>query len=94
MILRTLGAPAKLLSRSVTYEFIVLGAISGFIATIAMELSLYILQTQVFELAATFHWRFWLIGPLAGAVIVGTMGRLACNRLVRRNTAQLIRRLA
>ncbi|MGQ4276098.1 ABC transporter permease [Pseudidiomarina sp. E22-M8] len=94
VILRTLGAPAKLLSRSVTYEFIVLGAISGFIATIAMELSLYILQTQVFELGATFHWRFWLIGPVAGALVVGTMGRLACIRLIRRNTAQLIRRLA
>ncbi|MDN7137623.1 FtsX-like permease family protein [Pseudidiomarina sp. 1ASP75-14] len=93
VILRTLGAPAKLLSRSVTYEFVVLGAISGLIATLAMELSLYILQTQVFELAATFHWRFWLIGPIAGAVIVGSMGRLACARLIRRNTAQLIRRL-
>lgn len=94
VILRTLGAPAKLLSRAVTYEFVILGAISGLIATLAMELSLYILQTQVFELGATFHWRFWLVGPLAGAVIVGLMGRLACARLIRRNTAQLIRRLA
>lgn len=94
VILRTLGAPAKLLSRAVTYEFVILGAISGLIATLAMEVSLYILQTQVFELGATFHWRFWLVGPIAGAVIVGTMGRLACGRLIRRNTAQLIRRLA
>lgn len=94
VILRTLGAPAKLLSRAVTYEFVILGAISGLIATLAMELSLYILQTQVFELGATFHWRFWLVGPLAGAVIVGLMGRIACARLIRRNTAQLIRRLA
>lgn len=94
VILRTLGAPAKLLSRAVTYEFVILGAISGLIATLAMELSLYILQTQVFELGATLHWRFWLVGPLAGAIIVGAMGRLACARLIRRNTAQLIRRLA
>lgn len=94
VILRTLGAPAKLLSRAVTYEFVILGAISGLIATLAMEVSLYILQTQVFELGATFHWRFWLVGPIAGAVIVGIMGRLACGRLIRRNTAQLIRRLA
>jgi len=94
VILRTLGAPAKLLSRSVTYEFLILGAISGLIATLAMELSLWILQTQVFEMAATIHWRFWLVGPLAGAIVVGTLGRLACARLVRRNTAQLIRKLA
>lgn len=94
VILRTLGAPAKLLRRSVTYEFVILGAISGVIATLAMELSLWILQTQVFELEATLHWRFWLVGPLAGALVVGSMGRLACTRLIRRNTAQLIRRLA
>ena len=94
VILRTLGAPSKLLSRSVTYEFIILGAISGLIATLAMELSLWILQTQVFEMSATIHWRFWLFGPLAGAVVVGVLGRLACARLVRRNTAQLIRKLA
>lgn len=94
VILRTLGAPSKLLSRSVTYEFIILGAISGLIATLAMELSLWILQTQVFEMSATIHWRFWLFGPLAGAIVVGVLGRLACARLVRRNTAQLIRKLA
>lgn len=94
VILRTLGAPAKLLSRAVTYEFLILGAISGLIATLAMELSLWILQTQVFEMGATLHWRFWLIGPVAGAMVVGLLGRLACTRLVRRNTAQLIRTLA
>ncbi|KFZ31648.1 ABC transporter permease [Pseudidiomarina salinarum] len=93
VILRTLGAPAKLLSRSVTYEFLILGAISGLIATLAMELALWILQTQVFEMDASLHWRFWLVGPLAGALVVGIMGRLACGRLVRRNTAQLIRTL-
>lgn len=94
VILRTLGAPARLLSRSVTYEFVILGAISGLIATLAMELSLWILQTQVFEMSGSLHWRFWLLGPVAGAIVVGILGRLACARLVRRNTAQLIRKLA
>lgn len=94
VILRTLGAPAKLLRRSITYEFLVLGGISGLIATLAMELSLLILQTQVFEMDAVWHWRFWLVGPVAGAIIVALLGRLACARLIRRNTAQLIRTLA
>jgi len=94
VILRTLGASAKLLRQSVTYEFVILGAISGLIATLAMELALWILQTQVFDMQASIHWRFWLIGPVAGAVVVGWMGRLACGRLIKRNTAQLIRRLA
>lgn len=46
VILRTTGAPGKLLSRSITYEFLVLGAISGLIATLAMEVSLFILQNR------------------------------------------------
>ncbi|RUO79547.1 ABC transporter permease [Pseudidiomarina taiwanensis] len=94
VILRTLGAPAALLSRSVTYEFVILGAISGLIATLAMEAALYILQVQVFDMSASIHWRFWLLGPAAGAIVVGVMGRLACAQLIRRNTAQLIRGLA
>ena len=94
VILRTLGAPGKLLSRSITYEFLVLGGISGLIATIAMDISLLILQTQAFNMDATWHWRLWLVGPLTGAIVVGVLGRLSCSRLIRRNTAQLIRKLA
>lgn len=94
VILRTLGAPGKLLSRSITYEFLILGAISGVIATLAMEISLFLLQTQVFNMTPVIHWKLWLLGPLFGAVVVAVLGRLSCYRLIRRNTAQLIRKLA
>ncbi|MCK7460540.1 ABC transporter permease [Idiomarina aminovorans] len=93
VILRTLGAPGKLLSRSITYEFLVLGAISGFIATLAMEISLFILQNQVFNMTPVFHWKLWLLGPVFGAAVVAILGRLSCYRLIHRNTAQLIRKL-
>ena len=94
VILRTLGAPGKLLSRSITYEFLVLGAISGLIATLAMEISLFILQNQVFNMTLVIHWKLWLVGPLCGALTVAILGRLSCYRLIKRNTAQLIRKLA
>lgn len=94
VILRTLGAPGKLLSRSITYEFLVLGAISGLIATLAMEISLFILQNQVFNMTPVIHWKLWLVGPLCGALAVAILGRLSCYRLIKRNTAQLIRKLA
>ena len=93
VILRTLGAPGKLLSRSITYEFLVLGAISGLIATLAMEISLFILQNQVFNMTPVIHWKLWLLGPAFGAVVVAVLGRLSCYRLIQRNTAQLIRKL-
>ena len=94
VILRTLGAPGKLLSRSITYEFLVLGAISGLIATLAMEISLFILQNQVFNMTPVIHWKLWLVGPLCGALVVAILGRLSCYRLIKRNTAQLMRKLA
>ncbi|MDV6317046.1 ABC transporter permease [Idiomarina sp. HP20-50] len=94
VILRTLGAPGKLLSRSITYEFLVLGAISGLIATLAMEISLFILQNQVFNMTPVIHWKLWLLGPVFGALVVAVLGRLSCYRLIQRNTAQLIRKLA
>ena len=93
VILRTLGAPGSLLSRAVTYEFLILGALAGLIAALAMELSVYLLQTQVFSMQPSIHWRFWLLGPGLGAVTVALLGRFVCRRMLRQNTSQLIRKL-
>ncbi|MCC5855405.1 MAG: FtsX-like permease family protein [Idiomarina sp.] len=94
VILRTLGARSGLLAKAVTYEFIVLGALAGLIATIAMELTIFILQTQVFNMPATLHWRFWVFGPLIGASIVALLGWMTTRRLMIQRTAELIRGLA
>lgn len=93
VILRTLGAPSRLLVQAVLYEFMVLGALAGLIAALAMEISLYVVQTQVFQLTVSWHWRFWLIGPALGAVAVLALGWSATRPLVKQNTATLIRGL-
>lgn len=94
VILRTLGARSRMLAKAVTYEFVVLGALSGFIAALAMELSIYLLQSQVFNMPATLHIRFWLLGPILGAVVVAMLGWLTTRRLLAQNTASLIRGLS
>jgi putative ABC transport system permease protein len=81
-ILRTLGAKGKLLRNSVLYEFVALGFIAGFLASAAMEVAVYILQTRVFEMTASFHFKFWLLGMGAGGLFVGLMGLLSCWRLL------------
>jgi len=91
-ILRTLGAKGSLLRNSVLFEFIALGAVAGLMASIAMEIAVYFLQTQVFEMAASFHFSYWLVGMSAGAAFVGVMGMLSCWRLLNLSSVTLIRR--
>ncbi|WP_241238900.1 FtsX-like permease family protein [Colwellia sp. Arc7-635] len=91
-ILRTLGAKGSLLRNSVLYEFVALGAIAGLMASIGMEIAVYILQSQVFNMAGSFHFQYWLVGIGAGAFFVGTIGMLSCWRLLNLSSVTLIRR--
>ncbi|KMT66565.1 ABC transporter permease [Catenovulum maritimum] len=94
VILRTLGASSKVLRLSVAYEFICLGLIAGLFAALSNEIALYIIQTQVFNMQASFHWQYWLLGPVVGATVVGSLGLLTCWRLLTINTQALLRSLA
>nr|WP_246455044.1 FtsX-like permease family protein [Thalassotalea piscium] len=91
-ILRTLGAKGSLLRNSVLFEFVALGAIAGLMASVAMEIAVYILQTQVFNMTPSFHFNAWLIGIVAGGGFVGVMGMLSCWRLLSLSSVTLIRR--
>ena len=91
-ILRTLGAKGSLLRNSVLYEFVALGAIAGLMASIGMEIAVYILQSQVFNMPGSFHFQYWLVGIGAGAFFVGTIGMLSCWRLLNLSSVTLIRR--
>lgn len=91
-ILRTLGAKGSLLRNSVLYEFVALGAIAGLMASIGMEIAVYILQSQVFNMPGSFHFQYWLVGIGAGAFFVGLIGMLSCWRLLKLSSVTLIRR--
>jgi putative ABC transport system permease protein len=88
-ILRTLGAKGRLLRNSVLYEFLALGALAGLLASIVMEIALYFIQTQLFEMSGRFHGEFWLIAIAAGSAFVGIMGLLSCWKII--NKKALIR---
>ncbi|MCW8832623.1 MAG: FtsX-like permease family protein [Colwellia sp.] len=91
-ILRTIGAKGALLRNSVLFEFIALGAIAGLMASVAMELTVYLLQANLFNMQTSFHFDFWLLGILAGACFVGLVGLLSCWRLINMPSVTLIRR--
>jgi len=91
-ILRTLGAKGSLLRNSVLLEFVALGAVAGLMASIAMEIAVFFLQTQVFEMSFSLHLEYWLVGILSGAAFVGVIGMLSCWRLLNLSSVTLIRR--
>lgn len=92
-ILRTLGAKGGIIRASVVYEFIILGLVAGFMAALANEVTLYFLQTQLFQMKVSFHYEYWAIAPLVGAAVVGVLGALSCWRLLSLNTTKLLRQM-
>ncbi|GEA08952.1 ABC transporter permease [Alteromonas sp. KUL42] len=92
-ILRTLGAKGALIRQSVIFEFVIIGSVAGFMAALANELSLYMLQTSVFKMKASLHFEYWAIAPTVGAIVVGLLGAMGCWRLLTLNTSQMLRKM-
>ncbi len=91
-ILRTLGAKGSLLRNATLLEFVVLGGISGFLASVIMEVAVYFVQTELFKMTVSWHFEYWLLGMAAGGAFVGLVGFLSCRRLLNLTSVTLIRR--
>ena len=81
-LVRTLGGTRDLIAGSLAAEFVALGAFSGLVAVVGAELTVALLQWQVFELPAAMHPWLWLLGPLVGAVLIFAVGMTGARRLV------------
>ncbi|BDM64739.1 ABC transporter permease [Shewanella sp. NFH-SH190041] len=90
-VLRTFGGSGRLLRLATALEFALLGLIAGVLAAIVAEFSLYLLKTQVFELRVFFHWHWWLLAPVCGAVIVALLGLWRCRQLLSRSCVALLK---
>ena len=91
-ILKTLGAKGKTLTQSVFYEFFALGAIAGLMASFAMEIGVYWLNTEFFEMEASLHPEYWLFAIISGSLFVSCVGMLSCRHLLKLSSVTLIRR--
>jgi len=81
-LIRTLGGTRRLIAGSLAAEFIALGLFSGIVAVVGAEVTVLILQTQVFGLGASLHPWLWLVGPAAGAVLILAVGMFGTRELV------------
>jgi putative ABC transport system permease protein len=93
-ILRTLGAGRRLIMSSLLIEFAFIGLLAGLIATLGAEVSLYYLQTQVFQQDFAPHYWVWLAGPIAGTVIIAGLGVGATRRVVETSPLAVLRQLS
>jgi len=92
-ILRALGAHKRLILGGLVIEFAALGLFAGLLATIAAEVSVSILQTQVLDMSYTPHSLLWFVGPVVGVLIIGVLGVWNCRQVVSTPPLAVLREL-
>ena len=81
-LIRTLGGTRKLIAGSLAAEFAALGLFAGIVAVVGAEVTVAILQSQVFELEMNAHPWLWLAGPFVGAGLILLVGMLGTRSLL------------
>jgi len=81
-MLRTLGARRRVVLAGVASEFAALGMLAGVLAAIGATIAGWLLAREVFDLEYTIDPWVWLVGLVAGAVIVGGAGTFAARNVI------------
>ncbi|MCH7741846.1 MAG: FtsX-like permease family protein [Proteobacteria bacterium] len=92
-IIRTLGGSQKLVLGSLAIEFGALGFFAGVLATFGSEITVYWLQTEIFQLDYKINPELWVLGPLVGTLLIGVVGTLAALKVVRTPPITVLREL-
>jgi putative ABC transport system permease protein len=92
-VLRTLGSARKIVIGALTVEFAVLGAIAGLIAVMGAEAALYTIQTQIFDLAPSWHFNLWALGLVVGVLLITILGLLRSREIISVPPLQSLRQI-
>ena len=90
-VLRALGARSRQLSSALLAEFAALGALAGLLAGIAASLIGWGLARFAFRLDYLPQPELWLIGLLAGTVLVVVAGWLGASSMLRQSALPALR---
>ena len=93
-ILRTLGAGRRLVMGSLVIEFCVLGLFAGVLAVVGSEVTVWGLETEIFELDYSINPVIWFLGPLVGTVLIGVIGTVATFKVVKTPPTIVLREVA
>jgi putative ABC transport system permease protein len=90
-LLRALGAARRRILGALVIEFAALGLFAGVLAAVGAEVTVFLLQEQVFELDGTIHPWVWAGGPALGVLLIGVIGTLSTRRVVDTPPAIVLR---
>ncbi len=92
-ILRALGARRNLILGGLFIEFATLGLFAGLLATIAAEMSVFILQEWVMDMRYSPSPWVWPVGVFSGMLLIGSLGLYSCRQVVSSPPVALLREL-
>ncbi len=92
-ILRTIGSSRRLLLSIQLIEFTSLGITAGFLASLGAEIAIAMVQWFLFDSAWAFHSWIWIAGPMAGGLLIGTLGTAYSRKSTTRAPLEMLREL-
>lgn len=81
-LLRALGAKTRELRVSLATEFVLLGALAGFIGALGATVLTYVLATEVFNLPFSMNLWVWVAGIVCGALGIAVAGLLGTRAVL------------
>ncbi len=90
-MLRTLGASRRVVLAGVATEFAALGLLAGLLAAVGATTGGWLLATELFNLDFTVDPTVWLVGLVAGVVLVGGAGTWAARSVVNQPPVTTLR---
>ncbi len=90
-LLRALGAGQRRILGALVIEFAALGLFAGILAAVGAEVTVWILQEQIFQLPGRLHPALWIGGPALGVLLIGSIGTISTYKVVRTPPAIVLR---
>ena len=90
-VLRALGASRARVRSAAVAEYAALGFTAGLLGALAATLVAWILASQVFSLPYSLDWRVWVLGLVAGTLIVSLSGLMATRRVLKAPPVETLR---
>ena len=90
-MLRALGARKRIVFSGVMAEFAALGAAAGILAAAGASVLAAILAVQLFELPYSFNPLLWVVGVVAGLVVVCASGYFAARSAINSAPVDVLR---